>query len=138
MKVSSQTLQKLQAWCRERPVRLCVLFGSQATGMAHPGSDVDVAVWPGESLTTATRLRWVTELENLLNRDVSLVLVSADLDPVLGMEIFRRGQLIYEREPELWIHHRLQLWHVYNDNLPFLKAARAQLRQFAEEIRRGS
>jgi hypothetical protein len=32
----------------------------------------------------------------------------------------------------------LQLWHVYNDNLPFLKAAREQLRQCAEEIRRGS
>jgi predicted nucleotidyltransferase len=129
--------ETLAHWCQERPVRLCVLFGSQATGQAHPRSDVDVALWPAESLTTAARLRWVSELEILLGREISLVVVSADLDPVLGMEIVRHGQLIYEREPELWLHHRAQLWHVYNDSLPFLRAARLRLREFAEEVRHG-
>jgi predicted nucleotidyltransferase len=117
---------------------LAALFGSQATGAARANSDVDIAIWPIEPLPTSTKLRWITELEALLNRDVSLVLVSADLDPVLAMEIFRQGHLIYEREPELWFHCRLQLWHVYNDSLPFLRAARQQLHQFAEEVRRGS
>jgi predicted nucleotidyltransferase len=125
-------------WCQEHPVRLCVLFGSQATGQTHPRSDVDVAIWPAESLATATRLRWVSDLEILLEREVSMVVVSADLDPVLGMEIVRHGQLIYEREPELWLHHRAQLWHAYNDSLPFLRAARQRLREFAEEVRRGA
>ena len=74
----------------------------------------------------------------MLNKDVNLVLVSADLDPVLGMEIYRHGRLIFEREPELWFHHRLQLWHVYNDSLPFLRAARQRLHEFAEEVRYGS
>lgn len=117
-------------------MRLGVLFGSQATGQAHSRSDVDLAIWPAESLSTPTRLRWISELENLLGREVNLVLVSADLDPVLGMEIVRHGRLIYEREPELWHHHRAQLWHPYNDSLPFLRAARQRLREFAEEVRR--
>lgn len=128
----------LQRWCRQQPVRLCVLFGSFATGQTHPGSDADLAVWPAESLSTADRLRWLRELETLLEREVSLVLVSADLDPVLAMEICRHGRLIYERKPELWFHHRQQLWHVYNDSLPFRRAARQQLHTFAEEVRRGS
>lgn len=119
-------------------MRLCVLFGSQATGRANAHSDVDLAIWPSESLSTSTKLRWVTELELLLDNDVSLVLVSADLDPVLGMEIVRHGRLIFEKEPELWFHHRLQLWHAYNDSLPFLRAARQRLHEFAEEIRRGT
>lgn len=36
-------VQRLKEWCRAQPVRLCVLFGSQATGRTHAGSDVDVA-----------------------------------------------------------------------------------------------
>jgi predicted nucleotidyltransferase len=133
-----KTLPSLIAWCRQQAVRLCVLFGSQATGQTHQRSDVDLAIWPAEALSSPTQLRWITELEALLGQEVSLVLVSADLDPVLGMEIVRHGRLIYERGPELWLHHRAQLWHAYNDSLPFLQAARQHLREFAEEVRRGA
>jgi predicted nucleotidyltransferase len=133
-----KALPSLIAWCQQQPIRLCVLFGSQATGQTHERSDIDLAIWPAEALSTPARLRWITELEALLGQDVSLVLVSADLDPVLGMEIVRHSRLIYEREPELWLHHRAQLWHAYNDSLPFLWAARQRLHEFAEEVRRGA
>jgi predicted nucleotidyltransferase len=43
---SSQLIDELAEWCGKRPLRLCVLFGSQATGKAHPRSDVDLAIWP--------------------------------------------------------------------------------------------
>jgi predicted nucleotidyltransferase len=138
MEALAESVNLLKEWCQIQPVRLCVLFGSQTTGQTHAHSDIDLAIWPMEPLSTPTRLRWVSELETMLDRDVSLVLVSADLDPVLGMEIYRHGRLVYEREPELWFHHRLQLWHAYNDSLPFLRAARQRLHQFAEEVRRGS
>lgn len=138
MKDLERIISSIAAWCDKHPVRLGVLFGSQATGQARPTSDIDLAIWPSELLPTATKLRWITELELLLDKEVNLVLVSADLDPVLGMEIVRHGRLIFEREPELWGHHRLQLWHAYNDSLPFLRAARRRLREFAEEVRRGA
>lgn len=133
-----EMVQTLEEWCRGQPVRLCVLFGSQATGKTHPGSDVDVALWPVEPLTAAMKLDWVVELEDILGREASLVLVSPDLDPVLGFEIVRGGRLVYESEPELWLKQRARLWHAYNDSLPFRRAAREQLRQFAEEVRRGA
>lgn len=131
-------IKALAAWCQGQPIRLAVLFGSQATGQTHTHSDVDIAVWSAIALSTATRLRWISELEILLGQEVSLVVVTADLDPVLGMEIVRHGRLIYEREPDLWPHHRAQLWHAYNDSLPFLRAARQRLHEFAEEVRRGA
>lgn len=133
-----EIVERLREWCREQPVRLCVLFGSQATGRMHAGSDVDVAVWPAERLLTTTKLDWVVELEDILGRQVSLVLVSPDLDPVLGFEIVRDGRLVFESEPGLWMKQRAQLWHAYNDSLPFRRAAREQLRQFAEEVRGGA
>lgn len=119
-------------------MRLAVLFGSQATGKTHAHSDVDIALWPAIVLSTAIRLRWISELEILLGQEISLVVVTADLDPVLGMEIVRHGQLIYEYEPGMWSHHRAQLWHAYNDSLPFRRAARQHLHEFAEKVRRGT
>ena len=119
-------------------MRLCVLFGSQVGAKSHPHSDVDLAIWPSRSISPTARLRWLRELETLLAQDVSLVLVSPDLDPVLGFEIVRQGYLIFEAEPGLWAERRAQLWHAYNDSLPFRRATRQRLREFAEEVRRAS
>ncbi len=133
-----QMMAKIADWCRRQPVKLCVLFGSQATGRQRPDSDVDLAIWPAEMPSAQTKLAWLRELETLLDKPVSLALVSADLDPVLGFEVVRNGRLIYELQPELWFKHRSQLWFAYTDSLPFRQAAQKQLQQFAEEVRRGS
>ena len=132
----AKIIETVDDWCQQRPVRLCVLFGSQATGRLHPHSDVDLALWPSGSVPPLERLRWVGELEMALVKDVSLVVVSADMDPVVGYEIVRQGRLIFEEQPGLWAVRRAQLWHAYNDSLPFRRAARQRLREFAEEVRR--
>jgi len=134
----SDIVKPLQHWCQQSPVNLCVLFGSQATGRARPGSDVDIALWPIEEPSPQLKLCWLGQLQSRLNKEVSLVFVLPGLDPVLGIEIYRHGQLVYQAKPELWFHHRLQLWHRYNDSLPFLRLARQRLRQFAKEVKHGS
>jgi uncharacterized protein len=133
-----EQLKRIADWCRRHPVRLCVLFGSQATGKAHADSDIDLALWPGEPLATRQKLRWVRELSDLVDQEVNVVFVSPALDPVLGFEIVRDGRLIFEVEPGLWAHLRSQLWHAYNDSLPFRRGAQEQLRQFVKEVRRGA
>jgi predicted nucleotidyltransferase len=133
-----QMMAKIADWCSERPVKLCVLFGSQATGRQRPDSDVDLAIWPLQSPSAQTMLTWVRELESLLGKSVGMALVSPDLDPVLGFEIVRDGRLVYEQQPELWFKHRSQLWHAYIDSLPFRRAAREQLNQFAREVQDGA
>jgi hypothetical protein len=82
-------------------------------------------------------LQWHAQIERLLEQDVSLVIVSPDLDPVLGFEIVRDGQLLFEREPGLWAHHRAQLWHIYCDTVPLRRLKRRLLHEFAETVRRG-
>ena len=130
------TVGLVHRWCQDRQVALCVLFGSQVAGKPHPQSDIDLAVWPSEPVLPLMKLSWLCELETSLGQAVSLVLVSSDLDPVLGLEISRHGLPIFEAEPGLWAERRAQLWHAYDDSLPFRRAARQQLREFAEDLRR--
>jgi len=130
-----QIINKVKAWCQQHPIKLCVLFGSQATGQTHAHSDVDIALWTMQALSPSERLDWVVSLESVLDQNVSLVFVTVDLDPVLQFEIARQGQLIFEAQPGLWPEHRLHLWHAYNDSLPFRRAARQRLHEFAEGIR---
>lgn len=131
-------LLPVQIWCQNQPIRLCVLFGSQATGKTYPQSDVDLAVWLTESSISAQKLQWVVVLERILDKDVSLVIVSPDLDPVLCFEIVKNGRLLYQQEPEIWMQERSRLWYAYNDSLPFRRAAYKQLQQFIKENPYGS
>jgi predicted nucleotidyltransferase len=135
---SGEIASIVNGWCQEQPVRLCVLFGSQASGRVHPHSDVDLAVWPIHPVPPQVRLRWLRELETALTQSVSLILVSPALDPIVGFEIVRQGHLVFEAEAGLWAAWRAQLWHTYNDSLPFRWAARQRLHEFAEEVRRDS
>lgn len=129
--------ETIPAWCDGRAVQLCVLFGSQATGKAHPNSDVDLAFWATPVPEPLTKLRWLGELEDLLGKEVNLVWISPDLNPVLGFEIVRDGRVLFEREPGIWATKRLHLWHTYTDTAPLRRLAREQLRQFAQKVRDG-
>ncbi len=139
MTVDGHLLEQIKAWCAERPIRLCVLFGSQATGRTHAHSDVDLALWPTaahkEPLDLRTELRWLRELSTLVDNEVNLAIVTPRLNPVLGFEIMRDGQVLFEAEPDLWALEAARLWHLYNDSLPFRRAMREQLREFANGVR---
>jgi hypothetical protein len=116
-----QMMTKIADWCSERP-----------------DSEVDLAICPNQSPSAQTKLTRLRELETLLGKSLSLALVSADLDPVLGFEIVLDGRLIYEQQPDLWFKHRSQLWFAYPDSLPFRQEALRQLKQFAKEVGHGS
>ncbi len=136
--LSENELALIRDWCEKRPLRLCVLFGSQATGKAHPNSDVDLAIWLNTPLRPEQKLRWVTDLSLLLDNEVSLIIVSPELDPTLGFEIVKNGRLLFQQEDQLWLKERSRLWHLYNDSLPFRRAAREQLKHFAKGIQHGT
>ena len=71
----------------------------------------------------------------LLKPDVNLVVVTPELDPVLGREISRDGRVLYDAEENVWAWERLRLWQLYNDALPFLRRQKEDLRRYAEEVR---
>ncbi|HEX9669175.1 MAG TPA: nucleotidyltransferase domain-containing protein, partial [Thermoanaerobaculia bacterium] len=70
--------------------------------------------------------------------EVHLVLVSPETSPVLGFEVVRDGRVLFEDEPERWLRERERLWKLYDDSLPFRRAARERLREFARAFRDGT
>lgn len=92
-------LRRLRELLRTEPnVRLAVLFGSQATGAAGPGSDVDVLVELGDP--AAPRVAELTgRLERGVARDVQLVrLADAERVPVLMRDALEHGRVLVDRE----------------------------------------
>jgi len=89
--------EALVAWCTTRDIALCVLFGSRARGQARPDSDYDLALKPGHPPAPLDRIAWQVEIENLLDANVSLVLLTPTTDPVLGWEIARRKTSVRTR-----------------------------------------
>lgn len=125
-------------WCRERAVRLCVLYGSRALGTDRPTSDVDLALWVTPRPEPGTLLTWYRELTRAFDLEVQLVLVTSRLDPVLGFEIARQGVALFESDPGVWASERLRLWHLYQDSRPFLRLAHMNLAAYVEGLSRGA
>lgn len=72
-----------------------VLFGSQVTGITHPGSDVDIAFYkPQHELSAFEILGLATELANIIKIKVDLV----DLDnasTVFKAQVFSTGEPLH-------------------------------------------
>ena len=96
--------QLLQDYFREQPeVAAVYLFGSFAVGRGRPESDVDLAVLrePIRDRRKAyeIRVRYLTELSQLMKRDVDVVLLR-EAGETLSEEILRTGRVVYERDRE--------------------------------------
>jgi len=78
------------------PLRLAVLFGSQATGLARPGSDFDIAILPVDpGLSLGEELALATSLSAVTGSEVDLVRLDRD-DPLLHREIGLHGICLLE------------------------------------------
>lgn len=100
-------LDKLKSYFAAKPdVTMAFLFGSRAKGRDIGESDVDVAVWLAEpSFATARRI-W-GELEDLLKRDVDLVVLN-DAAAATAWEAIRGTRLVV-RDEQLFIDRMLEV-----------------------------
>ncbi len=77
--------EKLRAVLRRHPeIRLCLLFGSHASGLSKPDSDVDIAVAGAQALSPEARLNLIEEFSAVTNREVDLIDLLADTGPIMN------------------------------------------------------
>lgn len=86
-------------YCVSRPeIVACYLFGSQASGRARPGSDVDLAFLLTSDVPKdrygSLQLEYFTELSGRLHRDIHPLIMNNAGEVVLE-QVFRKGVALY-------------------------------------------
>lgn len=102
--------------CRDFNLDLLILFGSQATGRTHPGSDADVGfVRRRSALAPEEYAELQARLAPLLPRR-ELDLVDLGRAPGLLRHLAcERGVVLHEAAPGLFEAFRVLAWNVYQD-----------------------
>jgi predicted nucleotidyltransferase len=112
-------IDKLERWCHERGIDLCILFGSQATGKARRDSDVDIALFSaGNPNLKKHLLSLIGEAEDLFGYPIDLVIIDDDSDPVLRLEVFQNGKPLYESQQGLFAEQQILATKIFNDTEP--------------------
>lgn len=116
----------------ERGLSLVLLFGSQARGKTHRGSDFDFGVL-GERrfspLEIADLVFSFSQAFKLSNVEI------ADLKsapPLLMKEMFKDGLLLYEKESLLFLNFKIYAVRRYTESKPLLELRRVQLERFLQ------
>ena len=106
-------------------LRFAALFGSEATGRAAAGSDLDLAVSfdAGCQPTFEAQVALAAELSAIACRDVDLVVVE-QASTILRREIARRGRTLWNREPGDFIRFQAAAAFEYEDLAPVLETCR--------------
>jgi predicted nucleotidyltransferase len=126
---------RLSEVCRRNRIELLVLFGSTAKGGENPASDVDLAVKLQRG-APERKLELLHELGGVFgDREVDLVVLTPDTDPVLLREIFTGGRPLYEERLGMFDDERLRAHKLYFDTEKLRAHRDAFLRRFSESVR---
>jgi predicted nucleotidyltransferase len=105
--VDPTVLERLrQALSAGPPLRLAILFGSQAVGRARPSSDYDVAILPIDpGLSLRDELDLAVSLSAATGTEVDVARLDRG-DPLLGREVALHGICLLEEEPGAFSSYR--------------------------------
>jgi len=122
--LSKEQETKLRSvFCNYPQVKAVYVFGSTVSGRSHAGSDLDLAVVPGDAGARTVRLDILTDLAREGFENVDLVILDTD-DIVLTYEALYQNCLVYAVEE----FDRGTLYsntvRKYLDFLPYLRVQR--------------
>ena len=129
VRLSAEKASAIRRWAAASGCRLCVHFGSTASGSGGVDGDVDVALDFECLPDPQRRLQIIGELQDLCApRQADVIFLHADTDPVVRFEIFRTGRPLHEAHPNLFVEETVHALALYEDALPFRRALRKQLK----------
>lgn len=130
-----EDMQKVNNFCRKNSIELLIVFGSSVIGGKHSKSDLDIALIPSDFSRFYDKLELLHELGAIYPDDeIDLVLVSVTTHPLVLFEIFTKGRVVYEVQPDSWANHYLRAWHLYLDTEQIRRVRDACLDRYRERI----
>lgn len=88
-----QAKKAAEAIAKKHGLSFVALFGSQATGRTHAKSDIDIAVL---GFKEVDRIKIANELDKILQRDDTEVVILNDATPTMMYVVARDGKVLYE------------------------------------------
>jgi len=108
-------IRGIKNFCRENGIDLLVLFGSAAGDKPESSRDIDLAVKLKEGISIS-KLDLIYKLDNFfMGKNIDIVLLTTDTDPLLLHEIFMKGVCLFERKTDLFEKDKLRAWKLYLD-----------------------
>lgn len=127
--------EALQKYCHESGIELLVLFGSAARSAVRPDSDVDIALKMNKGIAVS-KLDLIYNLGQLFDdREIDLVILSINTDPVLLHEIFAHGKPLFEGKSDIFAEERLRAFKLYFDTEKLRLLQAEYLRKYTERLR---
>ena len=127
-------MEDVAKFSRENNIELLVLFGSCALEKTYAASDVDVAVKPKRG-GEVSKLDLIYKLDDLFDgKNIDLVVLTQDTDPLLLYEIFSKGKLLYEKYSGSFEKEKLRAWKLYIDTEKLRKMQDKYLKDFVKRM----
>lgn len=89
-----------------------ILFGSFAKGTARTDSDIDIAYFSSQKLSSYERFTLAGDLATLVGREIDLVDLK-QIDTVFTMQIFSEGVPIYISDENEFIRQKMRAYSMY-------------------------
>ena len=105
-------------------------------------SDIDLAIYIDEDKKPAAgpfgyRSDLIVELQPLAGNDIDLIILN-EAPNLLAYQVFKKGQLLFNKDPDLRTRVHAKTVDKYLDFLPMLKVQEKYLNERIEENRFGS
>ncbi len=110
-------------------LRVAILFGSAASGLLHPGSDIDVGILPAvPDLALHRELELQADLERICGRAVDLVRLDL-ANTLLRWEVARSGRVLLENPAGAGARFKAQAALEHADLAPLFEAGAERWRR---------
>lgn len=123
----------IKNFCKENRIELLVIFGSSAKNMSKDAHDTDIAVKVRGGMKIS-KLQLIYRLDEFFGgKNIDLVALTSDTDPLLLHEIFSNGKCIYERKKGIFEKEKLRAWKLYIDTEKIRLLRSSYLRNFVKK-----
>ena len=113
-----------------------ILFGSFSKGTMHEESDIDLAYFSNQPLSSYERFMLAGDLASIANREIDLIDLK-QIDTVFTMQIFEQGIPIYIHDENEFVRQKMRAYSMYatlsEQRAPIIEAIKERGSVFGDE-----
>ena len=113
-----------------------ILFGLFAKGAVRQDSDIDLAYFSNQTLSSYVRFMLAGDLATIAGREVDLVDIK-QIDTVFTMQIFSEGTVIYLKDENEFTRQKMRAYSMYatlsEQRAPIIKAIKERGSVFGDK-----